>query len=77
MAADWREIGLVADLNARPVTAVQINDRRLAVIARDGHYSVLSGVCNHAGGPLGEGRLDGEYLTCPWHYWKFHWRAWL
>jgi hypothetical protein len=28
--------------------------------------------CNHVGGPLGEGRLDGDYVTCPWHQWKFH-----
>jgi multimeric flavodoxin WrbA len=24
------------------------------------------------GGPLGEGRLDGDYIVCPWHGWKFH-----
>jgi nitrite reductase/ring-hydroxylating ferredoxin subunit len=24
------------------------------------------------GGPLGEGKLDGEYVVCPWHYYKFH-----
>jgi multimeric flavodoxin WrbA len=21
---------------------------------------------------LGQGRLDGDYIVCPWHYWKFH-----
>jgi multimeric flavodoxin WrbA len=21
---------------------------------------------------LGDGTLDGDYVTCPWHYWKFH-----
>ena len=29
----------------------------------------------HAGGPLGEGRLKGDYLVCPWHGWHFHWRT--
>jgi len=32
----------------------------------------ISGVCNHAGGPLGQGKLDGNYVVCPWHNWKFH-----
>jgi len=32
----------------------------------------VSDVCNHAGGPLGAGRLDDDYVTCPWHGWKFH-----
>ncbi len=29
-------------------------------------------MCNHVGGPLGQGRLDGDYIVCPWHNWKFH-----
>ena len=33
---------------------------------------MVSNVCNHVGGPLGEGRLEGDYIVCPWHYWKFH-----
>ena len=33
---------------------------------------VVSNVCNHVGGPLGEGRLEGDYIVCPWHDWKFH-----
>src|SRR5262249_59119133 len=26
-------------------------------------------------GPLGDGRLDGDYITCLWHGWKFHCRT--
>ena len=25
-----------------------------------------------AGGPFGKGTLDGDYVVCPWHQWKFH-----
>ena len=24
------------------------------------------------GGPLGEGTLAGDYVICPWPYWKIH-----
>jgi len=48
---------------------------RLAVSYVNGAFGVVSGVCNHAGGPLGAGTLDGEYITCPWHAWKFHCRT--
>ena len=34
-----------------------------------------SGRCNHVGGPLGQGSLQDDYVTCPWHYWKFHWQT--
>src|SRR5262249_25526049 len=45
---------------------------RIALVCRDGAFSAVSGVCNHAGGPLGQGTLDGDYIVCPWHFWKFH-----
>jgi len=45
---------------------------KVAISWRDGKFGVVSGTCNHAGGPLGKGRLDGDYIVCPWHNWKFH-----
>jgi phenylpropionate dioxygenase-like ring-hydroxylating dioxygenase large terminal subunit len=27
----------------------------------------VAGACNHVGGPLGQGRLHGEHVVCPWH----------
>ena len=44
----------------------------LAISCRDGAFGALANACNHAGGPLGEGGLEGDYIVCPWHYWKFH-----
>jgi multimeric flavodoxin WrbA len=38
----------------------------------NGRFAAISGACNHVGGPLGDGRLDGEYVVCPWHNWKYH-----
>ena len=32
-----------------------------------GTIYAMRGVCNHAGGPLAEGTLEGEIITCPWH----------
>jgi multimeric flavodoxin WrbA/nitrite reductase/ring-hydroxylating ferredoxin subunit len=75
MTTSWRDVGEVEKLRQRAVTPVQIEGTKLAVICKDDRFSVLSGVCNHVGGPLGEGTLEGEYLTCPWHYWKFHWQT--
>ena len=52
--------------------ASRSSDRDLAVSFKDGQFGVVSNACNHVGGPLGEGRLDGDYIICPWHNWKFH-----
>lgn len=43
----------------------------VAVGRADGELFALDGICLHAGGPLGEGRLSGSILTCPWHGWQY------
>ncbi len=70
--ADWRDLGPVEQLAKQPVSAVINDGLRLAVTHRDGRFGAISGVCSHAGGPLGEGTLDGDYVKCPWHNWKYH-----
>src|SRR5436309_4129506 len=69
---DWVDIGAVEELSSKPLQTVVAGRNRFAVSYVNGTFSVISGVCNHAGGPLGDGRLDGDYVTCPWHNWKFH-----
>lgn len=38
----------------------------------EGKIFCLDGRCTHAGAPLAEGNLNGEVLTCPWHYSQFN-----
>ena len=57
---------------SRPSSSVVVGRTRLAVSFARGSFGCVSGVCSHAGGPLGEGRLDDDYIVCPWHHWKYH-----
>ena len=77
MAPDpsWRDLGPVERFTKRSLTAASSGTTRIVVTHVAGEFSALSGTCNHAGGPLADGRLDGEYVTCPWHNWKYHWRT--
>ncbi|MFV0442296.1 MAG: Rieske (2Fe-2S) protein [Planctomycetaceae bacterium] len=34
-------------------------------------FFALDGICLHAGGPLGQGQLQGCIVTCPWHGWQY------
>jgi nitrite reductase/ring-hydroxylating ferredoxin subunit/multimeric flavodoxin WrbA len=75
MAEEWHDVGAVEELSKRDVTAVRAGATPVALVHRAGAFTAISGVCNHVGGPLGEGRLDGDYVVCPWHNWKFHRRT--
>jgi len=76
MPADsWVDVGASDELCQKPVQQVMLGRTRIALTYKDGQFSAISGVCNHVGGPLGEGVLSGDYVVCPWHYWKFHCRT--
>ncbi|HXV37484.1 MAG TPA: Rieske 2Fe-2S domain-containing protein [Myxococcota bacterium] len=69
---EWVDVGSAEELSRQPLTEVHVGRLKIALSFADGAFGAISGVCNHVGGPLGEGRLDGDYVECPWHYWKFH-----
>ena len=71
-AEDWVDIGSAAELAGKPLASSLARNIPIAVSCKDRRFGVVSNVCNHVGGPLGEGRLDGDYIVCPWHGWKFH-----
>ena len=72
MAENWVDVGAADELNATPLRRISVQNREIALSFRNGVFGALSNACNHVGGPLGDGRLDGDYVACPWHQWKFH-----
>jgi nitrite reductase/ring-hydroxylating ferredoxin subunit len=69
---NWVDVGAAGDLAAAPLKRVTVLSQELAISFNDGKFGAVSNTCNHVGGPLGDGRLDGEFIVCPWHNWKFH-----
>lgn len=72
---DWVDLGDAAAFRGRALSPATVGMARIVVTCVDGQFGALSGMCNHAGGPLADGRIDGEYLVCPWHNWKYHWSS--
>jgi nitrite reductase/ring-hydroxylating ferredoxin subunit/multimeric flavodoxin WrbA len=69
---NWVDVGAADELATAPLQHVTAAGRPLAISFRDGRFGAVANACNHVGGPLGDGRLDGDYIVCPWHNWKFH-----
>jgi len=64
-------IACVSEIPPGTGKEVVIGDRLIAVYNVDGEFHALDGICPHAGGPLGDGALTGNVVTCPWHGWQF------
>jgi len=69
--ADFVKVASTGDIPEGEGRCFEVNDQQVAVFNVDGAFYALDNVCPHQGGPLGEGELDGNMVTCPWHAWDF------
>ncbi len=53
------------------IIEIIIGGTAIAVAKTGGVHYALANTCPHAGGPLGDGKLSGTIVTCPYHGWKF------
>ena len=44
----------------------------VAVFNRDGRLTAARDKCPHMGADLSMGRIDGEFVECAWHGWRFN-----
>ena len=66
-----RRVASLDEVPAGQPKVVELDGVRV-VLARVGDAVYACGdVCTHRGGPLGEGKLNGTRLACPWHGWMF------
>ena len=63
--ADFVKVAAVRDIREGEMKIVC--DERAVVANVQGRFHAFANVCPHAGGPLGEGFLDGHVVECPWH----------
>jgi nitrite reductase/ring-hydroxylating ferredoxin subunit/uncharacterized membrane protein len=69
--ADWTPaLDASMLLDDRPAHAV-VGDLPLVIVKRNGTIHALADRCAHRGGPLHEGDLEGDCITCPWHGTRF------
>jgi sulfoxide reductase heme-binding subunit YedZ len=58
----------IPDTRARIVCAA---GERVAIFRYGNKVSALSNVCQHQNGPLGEGKIVGGCVVCPWHGYEY------
>jgi nitrite reductase (NADH) small subunit len=66
----WIDIGALADIPVRGARLVKTDGGCLAVFrtAEDRAYAI-NDRCPHKGGPLSQGIVHGNTVTCPLHNW--------
>ena len=64
---EWTEVGASKKFAEGKPARVKAGDMPVMVVRLGGHLNAIAATCSHAGGPLEEGRLEGDVITCPWH----------
>lgn len=70
--AEFVTVADVSELKPGNCKMVEAGGATIALFNVAGAIYALENVCLHQGGPLGEGDLDGEIVTCPWHGWQYN-----
>ena len=69
--ADFVTVAKKDEINEGEGKVINVNGKEIALFNVDGNFYAIDNTCKHAGGPLGEGMLDGNVVVCPWHHWKY------
>jgi nitrite reductase (NADH) small subunit len=69
--AEFVKVATLEELPPGSAKSVEVQGRAVALYNLDGTVVATDNTCPHRGGPLGEGDLEGEIITCPWHNFQY------
>ena len=69
--SDWIEVGSVEDIPRLGARVVKTAEGDIGIFrTNDDKIFALRDSCPHAGGPLSQGIVHGDKVTCPLHSWN-------
>ena len=63
----WTDVLAESDLKPGKPKRVEVDGVAVMLLEHEDGIHAISAVCPHLSGPLDEGDIDGETVTCPWH----------
>jgi nitrite reductase/ring-hydroxylating ferredoxin subunit len=69
---DYFKVAQADELEEGELMAVEVDGEPVCLAKVEGCIYAFTDNCTHISGPLNEGELDGEVLTCPWHGAQFN-----
>ena len=69
---NYAKVATVSGVSRGTGIVANVNGKEVAIFNVDGSFYAIDNICKHRGGPLGEGELDGDTVSCPWHGWQYN-----
>jgi Ferredoxin subunits of nitrite reductase and ring-hydroxylating dioxygenases len=67
----WKKIAEKGEVSSGKGKAFKINGKQIAVFNQDGFHA-MDDLCVHQDGSIAPGKLEGDIVECPLHFWKYN-----
>src|SRR5438445_12901695 len=64
---EYVKVAQASELEPNHGKLVEVQGKKIALFNLDGKFHAINNTCTHRGGPLSDGELDGDEVTCPSH----------
>ena len=62
----------IQEISEGTAKMVKVEGKPIAIFNLNGNFYATDDTCPHEGGPLSDGSIEGENVSCPWHGATFH-----
>ena len=71
----WVKIANKNEISEGNGKEVHINGQRIALFLSNNKYYAIEALCRHQDGSLAPGKIEGEVVECPLHFWHYNIRT--
>ena len=65
--ARFVKVAKTGEIGPGEARMVEVEGKKIALFNVEGRFFGIDDTCTHRSGPLSEGEVAGEEVTCPWH----------
>jgi len=73
--SEFQTVAKVSEVAPGKMKLVEVDGDEVVIANVAGEFFAFSDTCTHDGGPLSDGELEGDIVTCPWHFTPFNVRT--
>jgi len=67
----WKRIAEKNSIEKGKGKEFKVDDKRIAIFNQDKYYA-LDALCVHQDGAIAPGKLEGDIVECPVHFWHYN-----
>jgi nitrite reductase/ring-hydroxylating ferredoxin subunit len=67
----WKKVAEKGEIKSGTGAEFEVDGKKIAIFNKDGYYA-LDALCVHQDGSIAPGKLEGDVVECPLHFWHYN-----